>query len=52
MSHPMISARVYFSTYVVLMISLILTVVAAYIHLGLFNPVVAMSIAVAVAVPT
>jgi cytochrome c oxidase subunit 4 len=42
----MISARVYFSIYVVLMILLALTLGAAYIHLGLFNPVVAMSISI------
>ena|SRR5215510_1310280 len=46
MAHPTISARVYLSIYVALLTLLALTVGAAYVHLGVFNPVIAMAIAI------
>lgn len=47
MAHPKVSANVYVSIYVALLILLVLTVGAAYVHLGVFNPVIAMAIAIA-----
>src|SRR5262252_3061701 len=47
MSQPMVSVRVYVFVYATLMILLALTVGAAYVHLGNFNILVALTISVA-----